>query len=129
MPDLEHHRPRVLLGNLAPFARLGMLRLLEEDDAIIVLEEGPSVHSDLVVACGRLRPDAVVLDLDHHFSRDLGVQVRTASPETKVILWARDEALMEVLDPGAQLPRLVVAAAQEELRRELSSVQARRAEE
>ena len=78
---------------------------------------------------GRLRPDAVVLDLLQRSSRELGDRVRTASPETKVILWARDEDAMEVLDPGATTPRRFFAAVPEELRSELSNVRLNRVEE
>jgi hypothetical protein len=55
--------------------------------------------------------------------------VRTASPETKVILWARDEDAMEVLDPGATTPRRFFTAVPEELRSELSNVRMNRVEE
>jgi hypothetical protein len=48
--------------------------------------------------------------------------VRTAAPDTKVILWARDEDVMEVLDPAATAPRRFFASVPEELRNELSSV-------
>ena len=53
----------------------------------------------------RLRPDAVVLDLRDAASRKLADRVRAACPETKVILWARDEDAMEVLDGGSDGPR------------------------
>ena len=55
--------------------------------------------------------------------------LRTASPETKVILWARDEDAMEVLDPGATTPRRFFTAVPEELRSELSHVRLNRVEE
>ena len=79
---------------------------------------------------GRLRPDAVVLDLLQRSSRELGDRVRTASPETKVILWARDEDAMEVLDRGAdQRHGASSTAVPEELRSELRNVQVNRVEE
>ena len=96
-PD-ELGRSRVLLGNLEPMVRLGMIDVLAEDGVeVIGEEERPQA---LVLMAGRLRPDAVVLDLLQRSSRELCERVRTASPETKVILWARDEDAMEVLDPG-----------------------------
>jgi hypothetical protein len=55
--------------------------------------------------------------------------VRTASPETKVVLWSRDEDVMEVLDPGSTTPRRYFAAVPEELRSELSNVRLNRVEE
>ena len=81
------------------------------------------------IAQARMRPDAVVLDLLQRSSRELCERVRTASPETKVILWARDEDAMEVLDPGSTTPRRIFAAVPEELRSELRNVQVNRVEE
>ncbi len=74
---------------------------------------------------GRLRPDAVVLDLDRRRRASCGERVRAAAPEAKVILWARDEDAMEVLDPGATTPRRVFTAVPEELRSELRACQRR----
>jgi DNA-binding NarL/FixJ family response regulator len=120
-------RTRVLLGNLEPMVRLGMIDVLSEDGVEVVGEE--ERPQALVLMAGRLRPDAVVLDLHHGSSRELGDRVRTASPDTKVILWARDEDAMEVLDPGATTPRRFFAAVPEELRSELSNVRMNRVEE
>ena len=120
-------RTRVLLGNLEPMVRLGMIDVFEEEGIEVVGEE--ERPQALVLMAGRLRPDAVVLDLHHGSSRELGDRVRTASPETKVILWARDEDAMEVLDPGATTPRRFFTAVPEELRSELSNVRLNRVEE
>ena len=125
-PD-ELGRSRVLLGNLEPMVRLGMIDVLaEEGIEVIGEEERPQA---LVLMAGRLQPDAVVLDLLQRSSRELCERVRTASPETKVILWARDEDAMEVLDPGSTTPRRIFAAVPEELRSELSTVRLNRVEE
>ena len=110
-------RSRVLLGNLEPMVRLGMIDVLAEDGVEVVGEE--ERPPALVLMAGRLRPDAVVLDLLQPSSRALCERVRTASPDTKVILWARDEDAMEVLDPGSTTPRRFFAAVPEELRSEL----------
>ncbi len=119
--------PRVLLGKLEPIVRLGMLAVLEEDGVeVIGEEERPQA---LVLMAGRLRPDAVVLDLLDRSSRELCERVRTASPETKVVLWARDEDELEVLDPGSTTPRRFFTAVPEELRSELSTVRLNRVEE
>ena len=127
MPTDDFGRPRVLLGSLEPMVRLGMLNVLAEDGIdVIGEEERPQA---LVLMAGRLRPDAVVLDLHQGSSRELGERVRTASPKTKVILWARDEDAMEVLDPGAASPRRIFTAVPEELRSELSNVRLNRVEE
>ena len=127
MPIDDFGRPRVLLGNLEPMVRLGMIDVLAEDGVeVIGEEERPQA---LVLMAGRLRPDVVVLDLQQGSSRELGDRVRTASPETKVILWTRDEDAMEVLDPGATTPRRFFTAVPEELRSELSHVRLNRVEE
>jgi DNA-binding NarL/FixJ family response regulator len=123
--DLE--RPRVLLGNLEPMVRLGMIDVLQEEGIeVIGAEERPQA---LILMASRLRPDAVVLDLLDRSSRELGERVQTASPEPKVILWARDEDAMEVLDPGSTTPRRFFTAVPEELRSELSTVRLNRVEE
>jgi DNA-binding NarL/FixJ family response regulator len=120
-------RTRVLLGNLEPMVRLGMIDVLQEEGIeVIGEEERPQA---LVLMAGRLQPDAVVLDLLDRSSRELGERVRTASPETKVVLWSRDEDVMEVLDPGSTTPRRYFAAVPEELRSELSNVRLNRVEE
>ena len=127
MPIDDDGRPRVLLGNLEPMIRLGMIDVLSEDGVeVIGEEERPQA---LVLMAGRLRPDAVVLDLLEGSSRELGARVQTASPDTKVILWTRDEDAMEVLDPGSTTPRRYFAAVPEELRSELSTVRPNRVEE
>ena len=77
---------------------------------------------------GRLRPDAVVLDLGQATSRELGDRVRLACPETTVIFWARDEDVIEVVEPGESKPRRIVTAAPEELRNQLVRSQVNRVE-
>jgi DNA-binding NarL/FixJ family response regulator len=112
-------RPRVLLGNLGPIMRLGMNRVLSEEGCHVVgQEDRPSA---IVGAAHRLRPDIVVLDLDGGSSNELAQLVRGASPETTVVLWAREEDLMEVLEPAASASRLVSAPIVARLRGELSS--------
>ena len=125
-PD-DFGRPRVLLGNLEPLVRLGMIDVLSEDGLELLGEE--QRPAALVLMAGRLRPDVVVLDLLERSSRELTERVRMASPDTKVILWARDEDAMEVLDPGATTPRRIFDAVPEELRSELSNVRVNRVEE
>jgi DNA-binding NarL/FixJ family response regulator len=125
-PD-DFGRPRVLLGNLEPLVRLGMIDVLSEDGLELIGEE--QRPAGLVLMAGRLRPDVVVLDLLERSSRELSERVRMASPDTKVILWARDEDAMEVLDPGATTPRRIFDAVPEELRSELSNVRVNRVEE
>ena len=68
-------------------------------------EDRPSA---IVGAAHRLRPDIVVLDLDNGSSRELAPARARRLPETTVVLWARDEDLMEVLEPASThiAPRL-----------------------
>ena len=111
-------RPRVLLGNLGPIMRLGMNRVLSEQGCQVVgQEDRPSA---IIGAAHRLRPDIVVLDLDNGSSHELAQLVRGASPETTVVLWAREEDLMEVLEPVWNTSRLVAVPIVERLRSELS---------
>ena len=113
--------PRVLLGNLGPIMRLGMNRVLSEEGCQVVgHEDRPSA---IIGAAHRLRPDIVVLDLDNGSSYELAQLVRGASGETTVVLWAREEDLMEVLEPVKSTSRLVSAPILERLRGELSSQQ------
>src|SRR3954452_20396428 len=110
--------PRVLLGNLGPIMRLGMNRVLSEEGCQVVgQEDRPSA---IIGAAHRLRPDIVVLDLDNGSSHELAQLVRGASPETTVVLWAREEDLMEVLEPVWNTSRLVAVPVVERLRGELS---------
>ena len=111
-------RPSVLLGNLGPIMRLGMNRVLSEEGCQVVgQEDRPSA---IIGAAHRLRPDIVVLDLDNGSSYELAQLVRGASPETTVVLWAREEDLMEVLEPVWNTSRLVAVPIVERLRGELS---------
>lgn len=98
-------RPCVLLGNLEPIVQLGMSRVLGDEGVDVVAEQGPA--PDVVAHVKRLHPDTVVLGMDGGTSRELGEQVRAAAPDTKVILWARDETEMEVFDPGSSSPRRI----------------------
>ena len=98
--------------------RLGMNRVLSEEGCHVVgQEDRPSA---IIGAAHRLRPDIVVLDLDNGSSYELAQLVRGASPETTVVLWGREEDLMEVLEPVSSTSRLVAAPIVERLRGELS---------
>ena len=121
-----HGPPRVLLGNLDPVVALGMTTVLKEEGIDVVGEE--PLPAALVLMAGHLRPDAVVLDLGRHASRELSERVRAASPETTVVFWTRDEQVMEVVDPGASEPRRVFTPVPQELRSELMRSQVNRVE-
>jgi DNA-binding NarL/FixJ family response regulator len=105
---------------------LGMTVVLEEEGIAIVGEEARPAA--LALMAGHLRPDAVVLDLEQATSRDLGERVRAAAPETTVVFWARDEDVMEVVDPGASEPRRVFDPEQQELRSAVARSQVNRVE-
>ena len=101
---MDHaRRPRILLGNLGPIMRMGMSRVLTEQGCEVVgQEDRPSA---IVGAAHRLRPDIVVLDLDGGSAHQLGRLVARSVPETTVVLWAREEDLMEVIDPVSSTTR------------------------
>jgi DNA-binding NarL/FixJ family response regulator len=94
-----------------------MNAVLMDDGIDVIGEEGRPAA--LVLMAGRLRPDAVVLDRGQAASRELSDRVRAACPETTVVFWARDEDVMDVVEPGAGEPRRVFSPLPEELRSEL----------
>jgi AmiR/NasT family two-component response regulator len=110
---------RVMLGDLAPIMAIGLRAVLEEDGIdVIGLEREPE---RIVIQAERLQPDVVVLDLDKDGARALGGRIQHVAPRSKVILWARDETVMEVLESVSRTPRLVAITVPEGLRNELSS--------
>jgi DNA-binding NarL/FixJ family response regulator len=120
MPIDGPARPRVLLGDLEPMVRLGMIDVLAEDGIDVIGAEERA--EALVLMAGCLRPDAVVLDLLRTTAYELAGRVGVAAPGAKVILWARDEDAMEVLDPGATRTRRFSDALPDALRSELGNV-------
>jgi AmiR/NasT family two-component response regulator len=116
---MEPEPPRVLLGNVDPILRLGLVAVLTEAGMDVVATEQQAQR--IVSEAARLLPDAVVLDRDNDSSRTLCERVRAASPGTTLILWTRDETLMEVLDPGPARSRMVVPSRIEDLRHELAA--------
>ena len=125
---MDHaRRPRILLGNLGPIMQMGMRRVLTELGCeVIGQEERPSA---IVGEVHRLRPDIVLLDLDGGSAHQLGRLVAGASPETTVVLWAREEDEMEVIDPVSSDSRRVSAPVLERLRSELNTSTIQRVEE
>jgi DNA-binding NarL/FixJ family response regulator len=104
----EDRAPCVLLGNLEPIARLGMTRVLGGIGAHVESEDG---RGEAIVEHARwLHPDTVVLGMEDESSRELVEQVRRMAPDTRVILWARDESEMEIFDRAAAGPRRVAPA-------------------
>jgi DNA-binding NarL/FixJ family response regulator len=114
---VDEARPvRVLLGNLEPITVVGLRRVLADDGVEVIAEE--HAPSRIVSEARRLQPDVVLLDRGS--PEALGEEVRNAAPQSKVILWARDETVMEVLDAPPDGSRLVALTAQGVLRSELA---------
>ena len=107
----------MLLGNLSPIMVIGMARVLTEDGADVIGQERHP--SSIVTTAGRTQPDVVVLDISSEGSRELGARVQQVSSDTTVI-FCDDRDAMEVLDPGADEPRVLVVDALEGLRTELA---------
>lgn len=110
----------MLLGDLEPMMRVGMSRILTAE-GIDVVEDDDAQQRGIVAEAASLSPDAVILDLDAGGGRELGDQVRAAAPQAKVILWARDESEMEILEPGGSGTRRVRGADREALLSEVSA--------
>jgi DNA-binding NarL/FixJ family response regulator len=110
----------VLLGDLEPIMRVGMSRILAAE-GIDVVEDDDAQQRGIVAEAASLSPDAVILDLDAGGGRELGDQVRAAAPKAKVILWARDESEMEILEPGSSGTRRVRGVDREALLSEVSA--------
>jgi DNA-binding NarL/FixJ family response regulator len=110
---------RVLLGDLAPIMAIGLRSVLEEEGIEVIGQE--SERSRIVRRSQRLQPDVVVLDLDHDGATALATEIRQVAPRTKVILWARDETVMGVLESMSDTPRLVDITTQVGLPSELST--------
>jgi DNA-binding NarL/FixJ family response regulator len=110
---------RVLLGDLAPIMAIGLRTVLEEDGIEVIGQE--TARSRIVHRAQRLRPDVVVLDFDHDGAQALAAEIQQVAPQTKVILWTRDETVMGVLESVSDTPRLVDITSHVGLRSELNS--------
>ena len=126
MSDVTRPTAPVLLADLGTMAGSGMSGILRDRGMEVVTAPA---GADLAETVQRIRPSAVVLDLDGQSPRDLTAIVRQACPETKVVLWARREDVMEILDPGATAPRFVLGSSPIELCAELVPTQATSAPE
>jgi DNA-binding NarL/FixJ family response regulator len=96
---------RVLLGDLVPIMAVGLRAVLEEEGIEVIGQE--SERSRIARRAQRLQPDVVVLDFDHDGATALASEIRQVAPRTRVILWARDETVMGVLESMSDTPRLV----------------------
>jgi DNA-binding NarL/FixJ family response regulator len=108
-----------MLGDLAPIMAVGLRAVLEDNGVRVIAHEDDRTR--IVEQAARLRPDAVVLDLDKDGATALAERVQAAASHVKVILWSRDETVMEVLESVSRTPRLVAVTAPEALWNELNS--------
>jgi DNA-binding NarL/FixJ family response regulator len=125
MPARTHSQPCVLLGQLEPIVSMGMTRMLVDGGVDVVTSEGDP--SALVDHARLLAPEAVVLGLGAD-AYALAERVRTAAPQTKLILWAQGEDEMQVFDCGSEHPRRVFNGARHALLNELIAEPAREKE-
>src|SRR5262245_3087799 len=103
-----------------------MTQVLEDGGLEVV---GDAEQPDaLVDEARRLQPDAIVIGIDREGSNELTDMVRSVAPGAKVILWARDETELRVLDPGSAAPRRIGGSASDALLRELNTGRARERE-
>ncbi len=108
----------MLLGKLEPILLVGLEKVLADDGVDVV---GHALTPAAIVGeARRLQPDVVVLNLDGVAGETLGQEIQDVAPRAKVILWARDETVMEVLDPSSRDARLVAIDAGDDLRIELT---------
>jgi DNA-binding NarL/FixJ family response regulator len=97
---------------------VGLQAVLAEEGIQVI---GPESNPDRIVEeAQRLQPDVVLLDLNHVEGRTLGEEIQDVAPRTKVIRWARDETVMEVLDPASDSARVVPLTARGGLYSELT---------
>jgi len=111
-----------MLGNLGPIARMGMRRLLSEGGFEVLDGDEPAVLDPEIA---RLQPDVVVLDLDQSESQELSRLVQRNCPHAKVVLWAANEDVMEVIDPGTTRPRWVLSGVPQDLLTEIRTPRAK----
>lgn len=97
---------------------VGLRRLLSEEGMDVVGEE--HVVDRILGEAERLQPDVILLDLDSARGGTLAEAARRVAPRAKLIFWARDETLMEILDPASSDFRVVALAAPAGLHRELT---------
>lgn len=114
----DSNPPRILLGNLEPIMLVGLRRVLDEAGLEVVGQE--HLPDRILGEAARLQPDVIVLDLDSARGGTLAEAAHRVAPKAKLIFWARDETLMEVVDPAAGDSRVVALAAPAGLHRELT---------
>ncbi|HYF26979.1 MAG TPA: hypothetical protein VD931_14645 [Baekduia sp.] len=96
---------------------MGIRELAAERGAAVVGEQAD--RDEVVRVAARLQPDVVVLPLDGVDSRLVAARVRTAAPAARVVLWGRDERVIETQDQCSAIRRRIVSRAAEALMGEL----------
>ncbi len=96
--DSATRRTRVLLANLDPIVRLGLSRVLAEDQIDVLGDECDP--AGIVLTARQVRPDAIVVG---GADAALLESLRAAAPEAKLIFFEHDES-----QPGDEDGRLVV---------------------
>jgi DNA-binding NarL/FixJ family response regulator len=86
--------PLVLVGGFGPIARIGLRILLEESGFDVVQSE--SEAAELVRLAARMRPDAIVLDLDERCSLRTAGQLAALDPAVPVVVCSGVEPVMVV---------------------------------
>jgi len=110
---------RVFIGSIPPMLRVGLEAELADAGMDVVGTEDDVRRIPEEVA--RIAPDAVMLDRDDADAGSLSAQVREACATATVVLWARDETVIEVLDPGAEVTRTVFSSVPADLYRVLAA--------
>ena len=98
----ENARTRVILFTDEPLLAFGVTAFLAEA-GWIDLRVAPAEVAQLVPLVEETRPDLLLLDLTPERSVSLISALQNASPETRLVLWARyfsDEFMIQVRDMG-----------------------------
>ena len=114
-----HHVPDRIKEGYGPNAP-ALESLIARGASLIVCVDCGTAASDALSAVAG-QSDVIVLDLDSSRAGKFSDVIRRAAPNAKLIFWARDETLMEVLDPSSSDARVVALTAPEELRSELTN--------
>jgi DNA-binding NarL/FixJ family response regulator len=118
MSDPHQSTTRVLLAQLDPMVRVGLVGALADEGIDVVGEERD--EDALLLTAEQAAPDAIVLGSDAPGAAELGDRLRAVAPNAKLILLPRDESGSEVLDPWSRTPRTMCSPVSEALLRELA---------
>ena len=88
---------RVLIGQFGTVARMGLRELLD-GQGIEVVAEAESAEG-IISSVSEVRPDVVVIDLDHEAALDTAERITSEFPAIKVIACSCEEPVMRVFPP------------------------------